>query len=150
MGAPGSMPWLNACKREKREYREVSGGGIIIAALGFMPWLYALGFMPIGVRRGSIRIATPGFMPCLYAHGKDNKTERRRSRKESKVGDTFWVSPSVLREDRMTCPCVTMQARVRISVHGKLVPRADNTVSPYFEGAESISGLDLTPFQERE
>ena len=36
----------------------------------------------------------------------------RRSRKESKVGDTFWVSPGVLREDRMTCPCVTMQARI--------------------------------------
>ena len=86
MGAPGSMPWLNACKREKREYREVSGGGIIIAALGFMPWLYDLGFMPIGVRRGSIWIATPGFMPCLYAHGKDNKTERRRSRKDITYG----------------------------------------------------------------
>ena len=26
----------------------------------------------------------------------------------------------------------------------KLVPSADNILSPYFEGAESISGLDLT------
>ena len=42
----------------------------------------------------------------------------RRSGKESKVGDTFWVSPGVLREEIMTCLCVTMQACVRISVRG--------------------------------
>ena len=74
--------------------------------------------MLVGVRRGSIQIATPRFMPCHYAHGDGNTMERRRLRKASKVGDTLWVALGVLRQDRMTCSCVTMQAHVRISVRG--------------------------------
>ena len=74
--------------------------------------------MLVGVRRGSIQIATPRFMPCHYAHGDGNTMERSRLRKASKVGDTLWVALGVLRQDRMTCSCVTMQAHMRISVGG--------------------------------
>ena len=69
----------------------------------------------------------PAFMLMVTIIGRRGGDHVRISRT---VGDTFWVSPSVLQEDRMTCPCVTVQARVGGGTHKEIKVRGALWVSP--------------------
>ena len=132
---------------------------------------FRLIFRKSGLGQARVRVIFSGFQPPTSKTLRLGQTKARDGFSTLKIGGRHVFNPwdpplstptppsGVLRLVR-ACACLsTTQTPAGTRTHlprdpsrgtsgrQKWVPRAENRVSPYFEGAESISGTGLTQFQ---